>query len=56
MRPLIAEYRAAGSYAIEWDKRDGAGLEVPSGIYFARLVVSGSGIENVISQKVVVIE
>ncbi len=56
VRPLIAEYRAAGSYAIEWDKRDGAGLEVPSGIYFARLVVSGSGIENVISQKVVVIE
>ena len=56
VRPLIDEYHATGSFAPEWDKRDGAGLEVPSGVYFARLIVSGSGIENVTCQKAVLIK
>ena len=56
VRPLIDEYRTAGSHAIEWDRRDGTGLEVPSGIYFVRLVASRSRVENATSQRVIVIQ
>jgi hypothetical protein len=32
---------APGSYTIHWNGRDATGRRVPSGVYFARLLVSG---------------
>ena len=56
VRSLKDEYRDAGSHAIDWDLRDRAGLDVASGVYFARLAMNRSGLEIVNSRKIVVIE
>ena len=37
LRALVADDRNAGSYAVVWDGRDDAGVEVASGTYLARL-------------------
>jgi hypothetical protein len=37
VRALVADIRAAGSHSVEWDGRDDAGREVPSGIYLYRM-------------------
>lgn len=37
IRDLIDEFLAAGMHHIEWDGRDGAGRDVSSGCYFARM-------------------
>ncbi len=56
VRTLIDETRATGSHIVEWDMRDDAGLTVRSGVYFARLAMSGPGTEDVNCRKVIVIE
>lgn len=56
VRPVINENRPGGSYAIRWDRRDVAGHDVPSGIYFARMATTRSGIESAKSAKIIVIE
>lgn len=38
LRVLVNEYRYAGDVIVEWDGRDGNGKEVPTGVYFYRLV------------------
>jgi hypothetical protein len=42
VRTLMNERKTPGSYAVVWDGRDGAGLEVSSGVYFCRLEAGGS--------------
>jgi murein tripeptide amidase MpaA len=42
VRVLIEEERAAGRHRVMFDGRDGAGRELPSGIYVARLTASGN--------------
>lgn len=39
---LVNETRAPGTYVARWNGRDGAGLPVASGVYFARLAVDHS--------------
>jgi hypothetical protein len=44
VRRLLDEARAAGTFAVLWDGRDGSGRPLPSGVYFARL--SAGGVET----------
>ena len=37
VRTLVSEYQTAGSRLVAWDRRDGSGRKVPSGVYFYRL-------------------
>ncbi|MFQ6093947.1 MAG: FlgD immunoglobulin-like domain containing protein, partial [bacterium] len=37
VRTLVDEVKEAGYYTVAWDGRDGAGGQMPSGIYFYRL-------------------
>ena len=39
---LVNGYATPGSYQLAWDGRDQAGLEVPSGLYLARLILPGN--------------
>jgi len=39
---LVDDARAPGTYVARWNGRDGSGVPVASGIYFARLTVDGS--------------
>lgn len=41
VRALVDDELAAGAHRIEWDGRDGAGMAVANGIYFARLRSGG---------------
>jgi len=36
---LVSQNQAAGSYVVDWDGRNGAGVQVPSGIYFYQMKV-----------------
>ncbi len=56
LRTLSDEQRGSGTHATSWNLRDDAGRKVASGVYFARLSTTRSGVETVSSHKVVVIE
>jgi flagellar basal-body rod modification protein FlgD len=43
-----------GSHAVTWDGRDDTGAKVPSGVYFGRLSVTGSGDEEVLVRRIVI--
>jgi flagellar hook assembly protein FlgD len=51
VRTLIAGSVAAGAHDATWDGRDGEGLRVPAGLYYARLRMDGE-----IQSRCVVIE
>jgi flagellar hook assembly protein FlgD len=51
VRTLIAGSVAAGAHDAAWDGRDGAGMRVPAGLYYARLRMDGE-----IQSRCVVIE
>jgi flagellar hook assembly protein FlgD len=42
VRRLAEGQRPAGSFTTPWDGRDGGGRQLPTGIYFAR-IVTGDG-------------
>lgn len=54
VRLLEPEFRTDGEHTLVWDGRDDAGREVPSGIYFARLRVAGTGGDESLVRKLVV--
>jgi flagellar hook assembly protein FlgD len=35
---LVDEIKSQGHYSVRWNAKDQKGLQVPSGIYFARMV------------------
>jgi hypothetical protein len=52
VRSLIAGVRDMGAQELDWDGRDAAGAEAPSGIYFLRLRSgSGSRVQRVVRLK-----
>ena len=38
IQTLVDEYKRAGHYSVSWDGNDESGLQVPTGIYFYRLI------------------
>jgi len=51
VRTLVDRSHAPGVYAVEWNGRDGAGQDLPSGVYFYRLKAGAAAI----SRKMVLI-
>ena len=49
---LEGPLQAAGEQSVTWDGRDGAGLPLPSGVYFVRLACAGRSA----AQKVVLLK
>ena len=45
VRTLVNQFQSAGSYEIEWDARDNAGVKVPTGIYIYQL--RGEGVVGI---------
>ncbi|MCK4967270.1 T9SS type A sorting domain-containing protein, partial [bacterium] len=41
VRTLVNETRSSGKYSAIWDGKNNQGSELPSGIYFCRIVASG---------------
>lgn len=48
---LVTGFQPAGFHTVVWDARDASGREVPSGIYFARLVTA----DDVMTRKMVLL-
>jgi flagellar hook assembly protein FlgD len=46
IRTIESAKRSAGPHTVTWDGRDGAGLRVPSGIYFLRLATGTSSVNR----------
>ncbi|MBI5060522.1 T9SS type A sorting domain-containing protein [candidate division KSB1 bacterium] len=51
VRMFVDEYRATGSYSVEWDGRDGSGIRLGSGLYLLRM----SAGDFVAAQKLVLL-
>ena len=41
VRPIINRYHYLGEYLIQWDGMDGQGINMPSGIYFYKIISDG---------------
>ncbi|MCI0495819.1 T9SS type A sorting domain-containing protein, partial [candidate division KSB1 bacterium] len=48
---LVDEFRAAGAYQISWEGVDAFNREVPSGVYFSRLIAGAKGADRVLIRK-----
>jgi hypothetical protein len=46
VRTLLAGRPHAGRYSLSWDRKDDAGLLLPAGIYYARLVSGSTGVTS----------
>ncbi len=55
VRTVTRSEMSAGHYVLGWDGRDKAGHPVGNGVYYARLKVSGPGVAEAITRKVVVV-
>ena len=57
VKTLMNERRAAGSYTVQWDGHNEAGLAVPSGVYFLKMTArEGSGFTFEQMQKLLLIK
>ena len=54
VRRLASADRGAGSHAVHWNGRDGAGRNVAAGLYFGRLIVTRDARREVLVRKLVV--
>ena len=41
VRSIINKYHHAGEYLIQWDGTDSQGINMPSGIYFYKIISDG---------------
>lgn len=55
VRTVERREMSAGDYVLGWDGRDQARRPVGTGVYFARLKVSGPGVNETITRKIVVV-
>ena len=55
VRTVERSEMSAGDYVLGWDGRDQARHPVGAGVYFARLKVSGPGVNETITRKMVVV-
>lgn len=54
VRQLVDGARGGSSQVVTWDGRDRDGTRVPSGIYFARLIVEQGAKRDVVMRKIVI--
>ena len=52
VRTVLKEELPAGPHVVNWDGRDGQQRQLASGVYFARLKVSGPGLNEELTRKI----